>query len=67
MKDKHSATRSAKSGQFVLTSKRGEKISAVEGLKLSDRMGAVVRQAASGHFLSSDERRTLVKDTMRKK
>lgn len=58
--------RSAKSGQFVLTSKRGEKFSAVEGLRLSERMGKVV-QHASARVMSGDERRALVKETLRKK
>lgn len=60
-------SRSVKSGQFVLTSKRGEKISAVEGMKLTQRMSNTVREATSGRFLSSDERRSLVKETLRKK
>ncbi|MEO4000428.1 hypothetical protein [Mesorhizobium sp. CAU 1732] len=58
--------REAKSGRFVLTSKRGEKISAVEGLHLSERMSHVVRDA-SGKFLTSDERRSLIKETLRKR
>jgi hypothetical protein len=58
--------RSAKTGQFVLTSKRGEKFSAVEGLKLSERMCKVV-QHASTRVMSGDERRALVKETLRKK
>lgn len=67
MKDKSHTARSVKSGQYVLTSKRGEKFSAVEGLKLSGRMATVVRAASTGRQLSSDERRTLVKETLRKK
>lgn len=68
MKDKNSETaRSARTGTFVLTSKRGETFSAVEGLTVSPRMAAVVRNAAGGGFLTSDERRTLIKETLRKK
>jgi len=66
MKSTSKPDRSAKSGQFVLSSKRGEKISAVEGLRLSDRMGKTVKQVA-GSMLSGDQRRTLVKETLRKK
>lgn len=51
----------------MLTAKRGEKITTVEGLKLSGRMEGVVRSASTGKFLSGDERRTLVKDAKRKK
>lgn len=58
--------RSAKSGRFVLTSSRGEKISAVEGLKLSPRMGEILKHSAS-RGLSGDERRALIKEKVRKK
>ena len=56
----------AKTGSFVLGSKLGAKISAVEGMKLTKRMEGVVRQA-SGRSLSGDERRTMVKEALRKK
>ncbi|TIS98063.1 hypothetical protein [Mesorhizobium sp.] len=58
--------RSAKTGRFVLTSARGEKISAVEGMKLSPRMAKVLNQGAR-HGLSGDERRSLIKEEIRKK
>ncbi|MBZ9772812.1 hypothetical protein [Mesorhizobium sp. CO1-1-8] len=58
--------RSAKTGQFVLTSARGEKISAVEGMKLSPRMSEVLRQGVQ-RGLSGDERRSLIKEEIRKK
>ncbi|TPK67546.1 hypothetical protein FJ930_23155 [Mesorhizobium sp. B2-4-15] len=57
---------SAKTGQFVLTRARGEKISAVEGMKLSPRMSEVLSQGAR-HGLSGDERRSLIKEEIRKK
>lgn len=65
MKDRPKPSASAKIGQYVLTSKRGEKFSEVEGLKLSQRMYTVVREASSGRFMTGDERRTLVKDAIR--
>jgi hypothetical protein len=58
--------RSAKTGQFVLTSKRGEKFGAVEGLRLSERMDKVVKHAST-RVMSGDERRALVKETLHKK
>lgn len=58
--------RSAKSGNYVLTQSKGESISAVEGLSLTPRMRTTV-QAASGRFLTSEQRRDLVKETLRKK
>lgn len=64
--DRHHLKRAVKSGRFVLTSERGEKISAVEGLTLSPRMAAVLRQGAT-QGLSGDERRALVLETLRRK
>jgi hypothetical protein len=55
-------TRSAKSGRFVLTRSKGEKISAVEGMKLTERMERILDRSASG-----DERRSLIKDQVRRK
>ncbi|WP_041163982.1 hypothetical protein [Mesorhizobium opportunistum] len=67
MKSPSSRTiRSAKTGQFVLTSGRGEKISAVEGMKLSPRMAKVLNHSAR-HGLSGDERRSLIKEEIGKK
>ena len=61
MKDKLPSPVLGKTGQFVLTSDKGEKISAVEGLKRSRRMGAISRDNhAKG--LSGDERRALIKE-----
>ncbi|MBZ9890056.1 hypothetical protein LB559_19200 [Mesorhizobium sp. BR1-1-3] len=60
------ASRSAKTGQFVLTSERGEKISAVEGMTLSPRMAKLLAQGVR-HGLSGDERRSLIKEEIRKK
>lgn len=54
--------RSAKTGRFVLTRSRGEKISAVEGMKLSDRMEHILNRNVSG-----DERRSLIKEQARRK
>ncbi|MGX8008634.1 hypothetical protein ACVDG8_006190 [Mesorhizobium sp. ORM8.1] len=59
MKNKAAANRLSKTGQFVLTSDKGKKISAVEGLELSPRMGAILSDSrAKG--LSGDERRALI-------
>ncbi|WP_027142485.1 hypothetical protein [Mesorhizobium sp. WSM3626] len=58
--------RSAKTGHFVLTSARGEKISAVEGMKLSPRMAKVLNHSVR-QGLSGDERRSLIKEEIRKK
>ena len=59
-------SRSARNGQFVLTGKRGETISAVEGLKLSDRMRSVMTQATA-QGLSGEQRRAGVKRLLGKK
>jgi hypothetical protein len=59
-------TGSAKSGRFVLTRSKGEKISAVEGMKLTERMARILdRSARAG--LSGDERRSLIKEQVRGK
>lgn len=58
--------REVKSGQFVLSSKRGERISAVEGMHLTPRMRDVISTTAS-RGMSGDERRTLIKEQIRKK
>lgn len=66
MKNKVATSRPRKTGQFVLTRDRGEKISAVEGLKLSPRMRAILRDSdAKG--LSGDERRALILKQLRLK
>lgn len=57
---------SAKSGQYVLSKAKGEAISAVEGLSLSGRMRTTIN-SAGGRILSSEQRRDLVKETLRKK
>lgn len=59
-------SRSAKTGRFVLTSGRGEKISAVEGMRLSDRMRQILMRSAS-EGLSGDERRSLINEEIRKR
>ncbi|RWL41664.1 MAG: hypothetical protein EOR60_28925 [Mesorhizobium sp.] len=61
MKDKVVTSRRSRAGQFVLTRDKGEKISAVEGLKPSPRMGAVLREG-DARGLSGDERRALIKE-----
>jgi len=59
--------RSAKSGQFVLRSDRGEKISAVEGMKLSERMSTILSESRE-RGLNGDERRALIREqALRKK
>lgn len=54
--------RSAKTGRFVLNRSRGEKISAVEGMKLTERMEHILN-----HSVSGDERRSLIKEQVRRK
>jgi hypothetical protein len=54
--------RSAETGRFVLTRSLGEKISAVEGMKLTERMRRILDGGASG-----DERRSLIKEQVRRK
>lgn len=58
--------RSAKNGQFVLTRRSGEAISAVEGLEVSPRMASMFREMDSSG-LSREERRAHIKETFRKK
>lgn len=58
--------REVKSGQFVLSAKRGERISAVEGMHLTPRMRDVIATTAS-RAMSGDERRTLIKEQIHKK
>lgn len=58
--------RAARTGQFILTSARGEKISAVEGLTLSGRMAAALSQGTA-QGLSGDQRRAMVLETLRRK
>jgi hypothetical protein len=65
-KQRTSPSRDVKSGQYVLSSKRGERISAVEGMHLTPRMRDVM-VAATSRGLSGDERRTLIKEQIRKK
>ncbi|ESY25679.1 hypothetical protein X750_02770 [Mesorhizobium sp. LNJC394B00] len=65
MKKSTSSLRPTQS-QFVLTSGRGEKISAVEGLKLSQRMGFILKESRE-RGLSGDERRALIKDQVTRK
>ncbi|TIU25983.1 MAG: hypothetical protein E5W38_28130 [Mesorhizobium sp.] len=66
MKKKPATARSTQGGQFILTSDRGEKISAVEGLRLSHRMAAILREGRA-RDLSGDERRTLIKEQASRK
>lgn len=61
MKNGIKVVHSAKSGQFVLSSDRGEKISAVEGMKLSPRMHTLLKDSRE-RGLSGDERRTLIRE-----
>jgi hypothetical protein len=56
--------RPAESSRFVLGRGRGEKISAVEGLTLSERMARLLDRSAG---LSGDERRSLIKEQVRRK
>lgn len=66
MKKPINSNRSAKCGQFVLSSRRGEKISAVEGMKLSPRMGRILSESRE-RGLSGDERRSLIKKQVSEK
>lgn len=61
MKKNHTIIHSGQKGPFVLTSDRGEKISAVEGLKLSRRMKAILTESRA-RGLTGDERRALIKE-----
>lgn len=63
MKSSTSRTpRSTKTGRFVLTRSRGEKISAIEGMRLTERMERILDRNGSG-----DERRLLIKEQVRRK
>ena len=55
----------AQTGQFVLSQAKGEAISAVEGLRLTARMRNTV-QHTDARLLSSDQRRSLVKEALSK-
>jgi hypothetical protein len=66
MKNGIKVVRSAKRGQFVLSSDRGEKISAVEGMKLSPRMSTILKESRE-RGLSGDERRTLIREQAHRK
>ncbi|RRI05931.1 hypothetical protein EH240_05200 [Mesorhizobium tamadayense] len=66
MKNSPTANRSSKIGKFILTSDKGEKISAVEGLKLSQRMSTILRESRA-RGLSGDERRKLIKEQAHRK
>lgn len=66
MKKAAAIVRTAKTEEFVLSSRKGERISAVEGLKLSPRMAAVLDESRE-LGLNGDERRTLVKKQISKK
>ncbi|WJI75734.1 MULTISPECIES: hypothetical protein [unclassified Mesorhizobium] len=46
--------------------RQGRKISAVEGLKLSQRMGFILKESRE-RGLSGDERRALIKDQVTRK
>ena len=56
--------RPAKSSGFVLTRATGEAISAVEGMKLTERMRRLLDDTEG---LSGDERRSLIRDLVRRK
>jgi hypothetical protein len=66
MKKTTAIIRAAKTEQFILSSRRGERISAVEGMKLSPRMAAILDESRE-RGLSGDERRMLVKKQISKK
>ncbi|MDX8531365.1 hypothetical protein RFM41_04000 [Mesorhizobium sp. VK25A] len=66
MKKSHAIVHSGQNSQFVLTSDRGEKISAVEGLKLSRRMAKILKESRA-RGLTGDERRALIKEQASRK
>ncbi|MET2833088.1 hypothetical protein [Mesorhizobium shangrilense] len=66
MKRAAAIVRTTRTEEFVLSSRKGERISAVEGLKLSPRMAAILDESR-GRGLSGDERRELVKKQISKK
>ncbi len=66
MKKAAAIVRTAKTEEFVLGSRKGERISTVEGMKLPPRMAAILDESRE-RGLSSDERRTSVKKQISKK
>jgi hypothetical protein len=60
------APRPDRIGTFILGSRRGEKISAVEGMALSSRMRKILDDSRD-KGLTGDERRALVKQQASKK
>lgn len=64
--DRKDLRRAARTGQFILTSARGEKISSVEGVVLSERMAAALSHGLA-QGLSGDERRAMVLETLRRR
>ena len=66
MKKSPTVVRLAQNGQFILNSGRGEKISAVEGMKLSPRMGNILRESRE-RGLNGDERRALIREQAHRK
>lgn len=50
---------------FVLNRERAEKISAIEGMVLSERMRAIL-DSADRECLGGDERRSLIREEVRK-
>ena len=66
MKKSNMIVRSGQNGQFILTSDKGEKISAVEGLKLSRRMATLLTESRA-RGLTGDERRALIKEQASRK
>lgn len=65
-KEPHSAPRSVRNGRFVLGSGKGEKIGAVEGMKLSPRMATVLRESRV-RGMSGDEQRALIKEQVNRR
>lgn len=59
----HHLPRGTTKSGWTLTSTRGEKISAVEGMKLTPRMATAL---AESRGKTGDERRTLVKEQLAK-
>ncbi|OWK19603.1 hypothetical protein AJ88_40675 [Mesorhizobium amorphae CCBAU 01583] len=66
MKKSTATARSATSARFVLSSGRGEKISAVEGMKLSPRMSTILTESRE-RGLSGEERRALIREQVLRK
>jgi hypothetical protein len=59
----HHPARGTTKSSWTLTSTRGERISAVEGMKLTPRMATAL---AESRGKTGDERRTLVKEQLAK-